>query len=219
MVGKSDLFVRDGRTSALIGYTGYVGGNLRAQADFTDFYNTANISELAGKHYDTIVCAGAPGFKIGANNLNQDIHGRVYDDSLAMASLVQSLAQARCGRFILISTISVYAVTSDEELRASRAAAMGALDTAAGRALDEGRDVWDDSRDTDGQSYSVYGRNRAALERWVRAAHPSSHLLVRLPGIFGPGIKKNYIFDLMTRAPWVRKIRLNTRHQVSSKPK
>jgi hypothetical protein len=64
MVGKSDLFVRDGRTSALIGYTGYVGGNLRAQADFTDFYNTANISELAGKHYDTtVVCAGAPGFK------------------------------------------------------------------------------------------------------------------------------------------------------------
>ena len=57
------LFVRDGRTSALIGYTGYVGGNLRAQADFTDFYNTANISELAGKHYDTSCAQARPDSK------------------------------------------------------------------------------------------------------------------------------------------------------------
>ena len=42
----------------------------------------------------------------------------------------------------------------------------------------------------------AYGQNRLVLERWV-AAHFPRHTIVRLPGLFGPGLKKNAIYDLM----------------------
>ncbi len=42
----------------------------------------------------------------------------------------------------------------------------------------------------------AYGRNRAMLERFV-AGRFESHQIVRLPALFGPGLKKNAIFDLM----------------------
>ena len=73
--------------------------------------------------------------------------------------------------------------------------------------------TWDRVLAQGGLSDSTYGRNRARLESWVRATFPESHLVVRLPGIFGPGMKKNIIFDLVTRSPWRHKINLNTRHQ------
>ena len=42
----------------------------------------------------------------------------------------------------------------------------------------------------------AYGRHRLELEDFV-AAHFERHLIVRLPALFGPGLKKNVIFDLM----------------------
>ena len=42
----------------------------------------------------------------------------------------------------------------------------------------------------------AYGRNRAMLERFV-AGRFETHQIVRLPALFGPGLKKNAIFDLM----------------------
>lgn len=48
--------------------------------------------------------------------------------------------------------------------------------------------------DTDG--LHPYGLHRYRLEQFVREHHPDS-LVVRLPGLFGPGIKKNVIFDLL----------------------
>ena len=42
----------------------------------------------------------------------------------------------------------------------------------------------------------AYGRHRAMLERFV-AARFETHQIVRLPALFGPGLKKNAIFDLM----------------------
>ena len=41
-----------------------------------------------------------------------------------------------------------------------------------------------------------YGANRLMLERWVSQRFPSSQI-VRLPALFGSGLKKNAIFDLM----------------------
>ncbi len=41
-----------------------------------------------------------------------------------------------------------------------------------------------------------YGANRLLLERWVSERF-ASHQIVRLPALFGTGLKKNAIFDLM----------------------
>ncbi|WP_419730062.1 hypothetical protein [Lichenicola sp.] len=42
----------------------------------------------------------------------------------------------------------------------------------------------------------AYGANRAMLESWVSERFPN-HQIVRLPALFGAGLKKNAIYDLM----------------------
>lgn len=53
-----------------------------------------------------------------------------------------------------------------------------------------------------GEDAPAYGKNRFALENWVRAEYPEA-LIVRLPGLFGQGIKKNFIYDMLTLTPSV----------------
>lgn len=45
-----------------------------------------------------------------------------------------------------------------------------------------------------------YGKNRLFLERWV-AENFDDYLIVRLPGLFGSNLKKNFIFDLISVIP------------------
>jgi nucleoside-diphosphate-sugar epimerase len=45
-----------------------------------------------------------------------------------------------------------------------------------------------------------YGANRLQLERWVREDWPGA-LIVRLPAVYGPGLKKNFLYDLHTVTP------------------
>ncbi|MBI2286026.1 MAG: NAD(P)-dependent oxidoreductase [Nitrosomonadales bacterium] len=42
----------------------------------------------------------------------------------------------------------------------------------------------------------AYGLNRRLLEKFVEG-HFSNHLIVRLPGLVGPGLRKNVIFDFL----------------------
>lgn len=66
--------------------------------------------------------------------------------------------------------------------------------------------VYADSRGKDEQSpmtpdgLPAYGRNRLQLERWVREDYPNA-LIVRLPALYGIGLKKNFLFDLHTITP------------------
>ena len=215
--------------SALIGHTGYVGSNLAEQVRFDDFFNSSNIAELGRREYDTVVCAAAPGFKIGANDLGQDRAGRAYDDAAAISGLIASLAQLRCRRFVLISTLSVYAVTSRRERRLLRAARRaGAVPACAcapiddddgddddGAPIDESVDVWCDGCAAGGLGNHAYGRNRARLELFARRrwSAPGACVVLRLPGIYGARMRKNYLFDLLTRSQWLFKVQLHTRHQ------
>ncbi len=54
--------------NALIGYTGFVGGNLLRQSSFAATYNSFSIQELRGKRYDEIWCAGVRAVKWWANS-------------------------------------------------------------------------------------------------------------------------------------------------------
>ena len=47
---------------------------------------------------------------------------------------------------------------------------------------------------------SPYGANRLQLERWVREDWPDA-LIVRLPALYGKGLKKNFLYDLHTITP------------------
>lgn len=47
---------------------------------------------------------------------------------------------------------------------------------------------------------TAYGRNRLYLENWVES-NVENHLIVRLPALYGEGIKKNFIYDYIHVIP------------------
>lgn len=89
-------------------------------------------------------------------------------DRCKIEALIKHLETVQCERFILISTVDVFK-------------------SAAG--VDENTPV-------DEQGLHAYGLNRHLLERFVEA-HFSNHLIVRLPGLVGPGLRKNVIYDFL----------------------
>jgi nucleoside-diphosphate-sugar epimerase len=54
----------------------------------------------------------------------------------------------------------------------------------------------DESTPADTTQEQAYGRHRARLEEFVRGRF-ADVLVVRLPGMFGPGLKKNLVYDLV----------------------
>ena len=50
----------------------------------------------------------------------------------------------------------------------------------------------------------AYGYNRYQLELWAREKYPDS-LIIRLPGLFGKNIKKNFIYDFINVIPFMLK--------------
>ena len=71
-------------------------------------------------------------------------------------------------------------------------------------------DVFKNPRDVDENSIidtvdlHPYGYNRYKLELWVRANYPDA-LIIRLPGLFGKNIKKNFIYDYINVIPFMLK--------------
>lgn len=144
--------------AALIGSTGFVGGNLLREYPFAGRYHSKNIETMIGGHFDLVVCAGAPAAKWKAN---QDPAA----DRAGIGRLIAALERVRAERFVLISTVDVYGQPNG---------------------------VDEDSPPT---GATPYGRHRLELEHF--AAHRFRCLIVRLPALFGPGLKKNAIYDLL----------------------
>ena len=82
--------------------------------------------------------------------------------------LIRNMAGTRVSRAILISTVDVYPVIRDA----------------------------DESFDCGSLPNHAYGTNRLHLEAAFRDIFSASYI-VRLPGLFGPGLKKNVIYDLL----------------------
>lgn len=60
----------------------------------------------------------------------------------------------------------------------------------------------DETSKIDTKNLHPYGYNRYQLELWVRENYPDA-LIVRLPGLFGRNIKKNFIYDMIHRIPFM----------------
>ena len=56
----------------------------------------------------------------------------------------------------------------------------------------------------DTEDLHAYGLNRYRLEQWVRVNYPDS-LIIRLPGLYGINIKKNFIYDYINVIPFMLK--------------
>jgi len=145
---------------ALIGYTGFVGGNLAAKHQFDDVYNTSNINDIDGKEYDLVVSAAT---YAEMWRINQEPE----KDLEQINGLIEHLKNVKAKRFVLISTVGVYKSPN------------GA----------------DEDTPIETEGLLPYGVNRYYLEQFCREKFDA--LIVRLPGLFGQGLKKNVIFDLM----------------------
>ena len=149
------------QSSALIGHTGFVGGNLATAANWSDLYNSKNIRELATATFDRVICAGVSAVKWQANR-------DPAADWAAIVPLLDALSTLKAREFTLISTVDVY----------PNPVLVQELDCPE---LDK---------------CHAYGRHRLQIEQFVRQRFPDA-LIVRLPGMFGPGLKKNAIYDLL----------------------
>lgn len=62
----------------------------------------------------------------------------------------------------------------------------------------------DENSVVDTEGLHAYGYNRYLLEEWVREHYPEA-LIIRLPGLFGKNIKKNFIYDYINVIPFMLK--------------
>lgn len=88
-------------------------------------------------------------------------------DRAGIAALQRPLESVRADRFVLISTVDVYPEVTG---------------------VDEATDCHAPNH--------AYGANRLAFEDFVRERFDDV-LIVRLPALFGPGLKKNVLYDLL----------------------
>jgi len=146
--------------TALIGYTGFVGGGIAAQAQFDDLYNSSNIADIEGKEYDLVVSA--------ANRAEMwRINQEPEKDLAEINEFIEHIKKATIKKLVLVSTVGVYKNPNG---------------------ADEDTPI-----ETDG--LLPYGANRYHLEQFCSEHFDT--LIVRLPGLFGQGLKKNVIFDLL----------------------
>ena len=89
-------------------------------------------------------------------------------DRQKIESLIAHLKTIQCKTFVLISTVDVFKNPI---------------------AVDENTPI-------DESGLHAYGLHRRLLEKFVER-HFSHHLIVRLPGLVGPGLRKNVIFDFL----------------------
>ena len=90
------------------------------------------------------------------------------EDRAGIDRLLDPLSRVRADRAILISTVDVYPATQEV----------------------------DESFDCASRPNHAYGTNRLYVENTIKQLFPRT-FIVRLPAVFGPGLKKNVIYDLI----------------------
>jgi nucleoside-diphosphate-sugar epimerase len=94
------------------------------------------------------------------------------EDLASIRRLLASLREARADNFILVSTVDVY----------------------------NNPDAVDETTPVQSDTLEPYGKHRYLLEVRARQFYPRA-TIVRLPGLFGRGLKKNFVYDLLNGNP------------------
>jgi nucleoside-diphosphate-sugar epimerase len=148
-------------SSCLIGYSGFIGGNLARQHRFDALFRSTDIDQIRGQAYDLMVVSGVTAVKWWANK-NAD------EDRARIDNLLGHLKTVSAARVVVISTVDVYPDT---------------------RGVDEGFDCH-------AAANHAYGVNRLCFEDEMKKLYPGA-MIVRVGGVFGPGLKKNMLYDLL----------------------
>jgi nucleoside-diphosphate-sugar epimerase len=91
-------------------------------------------------------------------------------DAAQVGKLIQALEGVTCENFVLISTVDVFAQPL----------------------------LVDEKSEVNLDGLHAYGRNRRLLEVMVQRKFPK-HCIIRLPGLVGPGLKKNVLYDILNK--------------------
>jgi nucleoside-diphosphate-sugar epimerase len=92
------------------------------------------------------------------------------EDWASLERLMRALEGVHAERFVLISTVDIYPKPNG---------------------VDENSPI-------DASNAQPYGKHRLQLEDFVAARFPGA-ARIRLPGLFGPGLKKNVVFDFLNQ--------------------
>jgi hypothetical protein len=155
--------------TALIGYSGFIGSNLAAATDFTDLYNTRNITEIRGRSYDLVVSA------FGRADSHR-INTHAADDLAEIDDFLTLLGSVDAAKLVMISTVCVY----------------------------PGGTSPDESTPLSADGLTPYGANRLHMEQEL--AEHFDTLVLRLPQLYGIGLKKGIVYDLLNsyRVEYIR---------------
>jgi len=90
------------------------------------------------------------------------------NDLRNISALIECLKTVRCNQFVLISTVDVFKTPL----------------------------MVDETTPVDENGLHAYGSHRRQLEKFVQKQF-ENHLIIRLPGLVGSGLRKNIIFDFL----------------------
>ena len=105
----------------------------------------------------------------GTSSLKWKANQEGETDWKNIQKLIEPLTSVKTKQFVLISTVDVYPVAVQ---------------------------VHEDTHVTESEIPQAYGRNRFRLEEFVRKQFKNA-TIIRCPQLFGPGLKKNFIYDLI----------------------
>lgn len=93
-------------------------------------------------------------------------------DMAIIKKTLDNIRKIRAKKLVLVSTVAVYSKPKD----------------------------MDENSELVLTDMPAYGYNRVLLEKWVRADFPEA-IIIRLPALYGEGLKKNFLYDLHTIIP------------------
>ncbi len=152
---------------AIIGHTGFVGQYIHRIYPDAVCFNSKNIQDIKGQTFNLLICCGVSAIKWLANrNPEEDLKN--------IQLLVEHLQSAYIEKFILISTIDVYSLNTNNKIQ--------------------------NEYNIQPQLKEPYGKHRYELECKLKDLYSQNLIIIRLGALFGFGLKKNLLFDIIQKS-------------------